>query len=181
MSTTYTTSYGRTNDASGCVPVCRRQYLWRDVTAWCAMEYEAAMSHPKRKNWTVPMANPKPLKNIMHLIEYGYQSPTKHNKTNVLTDQQLKVYKDCNCQNGFILQRIYIERGYETGNDCTSGALDKDGKPVKERIEAYDADNEYGDTFARKCGLCDVRVKSMTYEFIDALEDRANKGHWQDQ
>ena len=139
------------------------------------------MSHPKREDWTVPMVNPKPLKNIMNLIEYGYQSATKHNRANVLTEQQMKVYKECSCQNGFILQRVHIERSWVSGKDCPSGALDKDGKPVKERIEAYDADNEYGDVFARKCGTCDVRVKSMTYEFIDALEDQARQGHWQDR
>ena len=44
MSTTYTTSYGRANDAGRCVPICRRQYLWRVVTAWRIMEYEAAMT-----------------------------------------------------------------------------------------------------------------------------------------
>ena len=183
MSMTYTTSYGRANDcyAGRCrnLSVSRRD--WSVLIAGRAMEYAEPMSHPQREDWTVPMANPKPLKNIINLIEYGYQSPTKHNRTNVLTEQQMKVYKECSCQNGFILQRVHIERGWETGKDCPSGALDKDGKPVKERIEAYDADNEYGDTFARKCGQCDVRVKSMTYEFIDALEDQARQGHWQDR
>ena len=43
MSTTYTTSYGRANNAGGCVLVCSRNHLWRVVTAWRAVPYEAAM------------------------------------------------------------------------------------------------------------------------------------------
>ena len=50
MSTTYTTSYGRANNVSRCVSVCRREHLWRDVIAWCAVSYEAAMT-PSQMYW----------------------------------------------------------------------------------------------------------------------------------